>query len=126
MHTVNDRYRTFINQHVNQEMSRTRCDAVMRDRKITVTNSNECKETNTFIKAGTNQIKTVCGEAGRPYNNSRNLRVSNQPFPIVICNQRGNHRYPRCEYRGRSATRYIVIGCEDGFPVHFERDVNLS
>ncbi|KAJ0002793.1 hypothetical protein NQD34_007942 [Periophthalmus magnuspinnatus] len=121
--SINDRYKKFINQHVNQGMSRTRCDAVMRSRKITVTNSTQCKGTNTFISAGAKEIKKVCNAAGKPYKNSHNLRVSNQPFPIVICKQKGNHRYPKCEYRGRSATRYIVIGCEDGLPVHFERDV---
>ncbi|XP_020773324.1 ribonuclease-like 3 [Boleophthalmus pectinirostris] len=119
----NYRYKKFINQHVKQGMSRTRCDAVMGDRRITETNSNECKETNTFIDAGTNEINRVCNRAGAPYQNSARLRVSNQPFPLVICSRRRNKYYPHCQYRGSSTTRYIVIECENGFPVHFERDV---
>ncbi|CAL9695210.1 unnamed protein product [Knipowitschia caucasica] len=117
---VVDRYRNFINQHVNQGMSRTRCAEVMRTRRITAENNN-CKQTNTFISSTTNAIKAVCGNAGTPYKNSANLRKSLQPFPVINCEQSGTHRPPRCEYRGRSQTVYVVLGCQDGYPVHYDR-----
>uniref|UniRef100_A0A8C6TS56 Ribonuclease A-domain domain-containing protein n=1 Tax=Neogobius melanostomus TaxID=47308 RepID=A0A8C6TS56_9GOBI len=91
---------------------------------ITESNSNQCKETNTFILAGTNEVKKVCRDAGAPYQNQRDMRVSLQPFHVVNCDLRSNNRYPRCEYRGRSSTRYIVISCEQDYPVHFQGFAN--
>uniref|UniRef100_A0A8C6TVG8 Ribonuclease A-domain domain-containing protein n=1 Tax=Neogobius melanostomus TaxID=47308 RepID=A0A8C6TVG8_9GOBI len=81
-------YKKFINQHINQGMSQTRCDNVMRTRQITESTSNQCKETNTFILAGTNEVKKVCRDAGAPYQNKRDMRVSTTPFPVVNCKQR--------------------------------------
>ncbi|XP_023253908.1 uncharacterized protein LOC111648290 [Seriola lalandi dorsalis] len=64
---VSDRYRKFIAQHINGQMSVNRCDDEIRNRHITKTDSNECKETNTFIRATTNIVKSICERAGEPY-----------------------------------------------------------
>uniref|UniRef100_UPI0037E879DF ribonuclease-like 3 n=1 Tax=Semicossyphus pulcher TaxID=241346 RepID=UPI0037E879DF len=118
---VSDRYRKFINQHVNGQMSTTRCDSEIRNRRISQTNSNECKETNTFILANTNTIKSICGQAGEPYGE---MTKSLQPFHIVVCTLRNQQaRHPNCQYRGQSRTRSIAIRCEEGLPVHFDRDI---
>lgn len=118
----NDRWSQFINQHINNRMSVSRCDDVIRNRHITMPNSNSCKETNTFILATTNLIKAVCDRAGVPYGT---LTKSTQPFPVIVCRLRNEGRHPHCEYRGRSSTSYIAISCENGFPVHFGRDIVL-
>ncbi|XP_029021768.2 ribonuclease-like 3 [Betta splendens] len=119
----NDRYRHFINQHIYGQMRVDRCDDVIRSRGIKEANTNACKETNTFIKAGTNLIKNICGQAGEPYPRGRDLRISLQPFNIIVCTLRNQARPPRCEYRGQDRTRRIVIACENGLPVHFAEDV---
>ncbi|TKS72080.1 Ribonuclease-like 3 [Collichthys lucidus] len=119
--SITPRYRKFIEQHVNGRMSENRCDSVIGSRRISKTNSNECKETNTFIQATTNHIKAICEQAGEPYGD---MTKSLQPFPIIVCtlkNQQG--RLPNCQYRGQARTRRIAIRCEQGFPVHFERDI---
>ncbi|XP_035983323.1 angiogenin-like [Fundulus heteroclitus] len=116
---VTARYRQFINQHVNAGMSQTRCDAVITQRHITETDSNRCKETNTFIRATTNHIKPICDRAGEPYGN---LMKSLQPFDVVICTLKNKDaRRPHCQYKGVSRTRRIAISCMQGFPVHFDR-----
>ncbi|KAK7922633.1 hypothetical protein WMY93_009535 [Mugilogobius chulae] len=107
-------YRDFINNHVKSNMNLNRCGHEMRDRYITGPNGRECKDTDTFINAGTNRIKEVCAGGGQAYGN--NLRVSNTPFSTVVCTLRSNRNYPRCEYRGRAATLYIIVACEGGYP----------
>ncbi|MEQ2292547.1 hypothetical protein AMECASPLE_024195, partial [Ameca splendens] len=32
-------------------------------------------------------------------------------------------RPPRCQYRGTSRTRRIAIDCQQGYPVHLDRDI---
>ncbi|XP_071385670.1 ribonuclease-like 3 [Centroberyx affinis] len=117
----NPRYRKFINQHVIGRMSADRCDAVIRSRDITMTDSNECKETNTFILATTKLIKPICGRAGQPYGH---LTKSLQPFSIIVCTLRNQGATrPNCQYRGQARTRRIAIACNSGYPVHFDRDI---
>lgn len=118
---VAQRYRKFIEQHINGQMSVNRCDEVIRSRRISKTDSNECKETNTFIRANTNTVKSICERGGEPYGQ---LTRSLQPFDVVVCtlkNQQG--RQPNCQYRGQARTRRIAISCEQGYPVHFDRDI---
>ncbi|CAJ1059010.1 ribonuclease-like 3 [Xyrichtys novacula] len=118
---VSERYRKFINHHVKGDMSENRCSSEIMSRGISKTNSNECKETNTFIRANTNTIKSICERAGEPYGD---MTKSLQPFSIVVCTLRNQGaRHPRCEYRGQARTRRIAIKCEAGLPVHFERDI---
>ncbi|XP_074529764.1 ribonuclease-like [Halichoeres trimaculatus] len=103
-------------------MSITRCNSEIQSRGITETDSNLCKETNTFIRANTNTIKTICGLAGEP--TAGGLTKSLQPFSIVVCSLKNQGaRRPHCDYRGQARTRRIAIRCEDGFPVHFGRDI---
>ena len=119
--TVSLRYRKFIEQHINGQMSANRCDHVIRSRGISKTDSNECKETNTFIRATTNIVKSICLRAGTPYGE---MTQSLQPFDIVVCKLRNHQgRQPNCQYHGQARTRKIAIKCEQGFPVHLERDI---
>lgn len=116
-----ERYRKFINQHIKADMSQDRCDAVIRERRISETDSNACKETNTFIRATTGLVKPICGEAGEHYGQMmRSLR----PFDVVVCTLK-NHgaRHPHCQYSGARRTRRIAIQCEQGLPVHYDRDI---
>lgn len=114
-------YRNFINRHINAGMSTTRCDSVIGAKGLKAPNGNGCRETHTFIRATTNLVKPICDGAGAPYGNG--LRRSLQPFEIVVCNLKSQGRPPHCQYRGTSRTRNIVIRCEQGLPVHFEREL---
>ncbi|XP_045885711.1 ribonuclease like 2 isoform X2 [Micropterus dolomieu] len=102
-------------------MNVNQCDAVIKSRGISITNSNECKETNTFIQAYPDKIKNICGSAGVAYEGM--MTKSTKPFSIVVCTLKRGIRHPHCQYRGQAYTRYIVIRCEQGLPVHFERDI---
>ena len=118
----NESYRKFINQHINGEMSVNRCDQVIEERQITETDSNLCKDTNTFILANNNDVRAVCRLAGVPYEGG--LTKSHQPFPVIVCTLKNQGaRRPHCQYKGRSSTRYIVIRCAGGFPVHYGGDI---
>ncbi|KAK9518366.1 hypothetical protein VZT92_023675 [Zoarces viviparus] len=117
----NDRYREFINQHINKQMSADRCDHVIQTRHITKPDSNECKETNTFILSTTNLIVNICVDAGE---RRGRMTTSNFPFSIIVCelNNQGARR-PRCQYSGKRLTRRITIECENGLPVHYAGDI---
>ncbi|KAM3612780.1 uncharacterized protein V6R79_014305 [Siganus canaliculatus] len=123
--SIQRRYMKFIEQHVNGQMSVTRCDQVIRSRGISKTNSNECKETNTFILSGTNHIKSICGAAGVPLSGDlRGMTKSTMDFHIIVCTLKNqNARQPNCQYRGKAFTRRIAIKCEQGYPVHYEKGV---
>lgn len=118
------RYKKFINQHVAAKMTANKCDSVINGRDISETGSSKCKETNTFILATTNYINPICDKAGVPYQGNPKLRISNKPFPIVNCKAKKEGKYlPNCVYNGKTTTVRIVIGCEEGFPVHYETAV---
>nr|3LJD_A Chain A, Zebrafish RNase1 [Danio rerio]3LJD_B Chain B, Zebrafish RNase1 [Danio rerio]3LN8_A Chain A, HYDROLASE [Danio rerio]3LN8_B Chain B, HYDROLASE [Danio rerio] len=124
---VKERYKNFLNQHVGPDMSVQRCNSEIgpNNRKITLSGTdNGCKPVNTFILANKRLIKTVCGRAGSPQGN---MVRSNQPFPVVKCVLNNGERHPYCEYRGTRSTRYIVLKCEEGWPVHYHEDeVNVG
>uniref|UniRef100_A0A3Q3FQ30 Ribonuclease A-domain domain-containing protein n=1 Tax=Kryptolebias marmoratus TaxID=37003 RepID=A0A3Q3FQ30_KRYMA len=102
-------------------MRAEQCDSVIGRLRISKTNSNECKETNTFIRATTGLIKPICGAASEPYGE---MRKSLQPFDVVVCTLRNQGaRHPRCQYNGQRRTRRIAIKCEGDLPVHFEKDI---
>ncbi|KAK9967255.1 hypothetical protein ABG768_001662 [Culter alburnus] len=114
-------YKKFLNQHLGPDMTEQKCDSEMRKRGITV-NDNGCKPVNTFIQANSNQIKAVCGNGGIPHGN--NLFRSIQPFPVITCTLKSGVRYPRCEYgKGKKSTRYIVLKCVEGWPVHYDEGI---
>ncbi|XP_056304012.1 ribonuclease-like 3 [Danio aesculapii] len=119
---VAPRYQKFLRQHVDPDMSVQKCDSEMRERGITAGSGNDCKEINTLIQANKRVIKDVCGKAGTPKNN---LFISNQPFPVVTCILKSGERHPRCQYQGKRSTRYIVLGCDKGWPVHYEKGITV-
>uniref|UniRef100_A0AAY4A4J0 Ribonuclease A-domain domain-containing protein n=1 Tax=Denticeps clupeoides TaxID=299321 RepID=A0AAY4A4J0_9TELE len=120
---VMERYKKFLNQHVNGKMAENQCDNVIRRRKISQRGTNDCKPVNTFILANKGQINPVCAKAGRPY--GKNLTISNLRFPIVTCKSKSQKKLPHCKYRGKKDTRWIVIGCVKGWPVHYEEGILL-
>ncbi|XP_053120945.1 angiogenin-like [Hemicordylus capensis] len=115
----NPRYEKFLTQHYNNpksSFSGKYCDAIMSQRGLT---RPQCKEVNTFIHDTTNNIKAVCKEGGEPYGQ---LRRSKEHMKVTTCKLKGSSTHPRppCDYRENSSPRYIVIGCEDGWPVHYD------
>ncbi|KAF3694141.1 Ribonuclease-like 3 [Channa argus] len=119
--SIKARYKKFITQHIDRQMTAKGCDNVLRKRKITKTDSNECKETNTFILAETKKVRSICLHEGQPYGNKTK---SLKPFHIIVCNiQNVKARYPKCRYRGKSLKKRVIIKCEKGFPVHYDGDI---
>ncbi|KAM3613257.1 uncharacterized protein V6R79_023057 [Siganus canaliculatus] len=121
--TIKQRYKKFQNQHIFEQMSANRCGEVMRARNIKG-RRNACKKINTFIRAGINLVKPVCGKAGEPHGN---MTKSLKPFDIVLCtlNNKNNNKakYPNCHYRGKALTKKIIIKCIQGFPVHYDGNI---
>ncbi|NP_001093575.1 ribonuclease like 2 precursor [Danio rerio] len=121
-------YEKFLRQHVDPDMSVQKCNSEISKRKITAKAGNDCKKVNTFIQANKRDVNAVCGNAGNRVVDT-NLTKSNQPFPVVTCQLKSGERRPHCQYRGRSSTRYIVLRCDKGWPVHYDEgiiDVNSS
>uniref|UniRef100_A0A8C1VLA7 Ribonuclease like 2 n=1 Tax=Cyprinus carpio TaxID=7962 RepID=A0A8C1VLA7_CYPCA len=114
------RYQNFLNHHRGPYVNVEMCTDVIRDRKINDTAGN-CKPVNSFIQADQDVIKAVCG-GGKNYR----LFQSGQPFPVVTCKLKSGQTYPNCKYRGKLSTCDIVLGCEHGFPVHYERSVEIN
>ncbi|XP_039538755.1 ribonuclease-like 3 [Pimephales promelas] len=119
------RYQKFLNQHLGPDMNVQKCDSEMRTRNITGTDGG-CKPVNTFIQANENQLKAVCDKRNQ-LNKDRNLFKSGQQFPVVTCRFKPGLTPPNCEYRrGRLSTRYIVLGCVGGWPVHYNNTKTIQ
>ncbi|XP_021045367.1 angiogenin-4-like [Mus pahari] len=116
----NERYKKFLTQHYDAHpggRDDRYCNKIMDERELT----SPCKEVNTFVHDTKNNIKAICGEKGSPYGDD--LRISNNPFQVTTCKHSGGSPRPPCEYRASKGFRYIVIGCEDGWPVHFDESI---
>ncbi|KAL4631193.1 ribonuclease like 2 precursor-like [Arapaima gigas] len=115
------RYEKFLRQHYGKTVNEHDCTKEMKLREIYNENDNTCKEVNTFIVSSTiEQIKAICDKAGEYYGRG-NLYRSIQPFPVVTCKLRRGRFRNHCEYRtGTKSTRYLVLGCENKLPVHYE------
>nr|CDG32015.1 TPA: ribonuclease A a2 [Mus musculus] len=115
----NYRYIKFLTQHYDAKPTgwdHRYCYLCMMKKRIQETL--KCKEANTFIHDTKKNIKAICGENGGPY--GANFRISNSPFQITTCNHSGGSPKPPCQYRDFKDFRYIVIACEDAWPVHFD------
>ncbi|XP_021044755.1 angiogenin-2-like [Mus pahari] len=113
----NERYQNFLTEHYDANpggRDNRYCERTMRQRELT----SPCKNTNTFIHDTKNNIKAICGEKGSDYRG--NLRISNNHFQVTTCQHKGGSPRPPCKYRASKGYRYIVIACENGWPVHFE------
>uniref|UniRef100_A0A673MFN6 Ribonuclease like 2 n=1 Tax=Sinocyclocheilus rhinocerous TaxID=307959 RepID=A0A673MFN6_9TELE len=117
------RYENFLNQHLGPHVNEHICDTEIRKRHITAPGTaNGCKEVNTFIQVNLNDLKAVCDpEKGKPQGN--NMFMSNTVYHVVTCKLRSGARHPRCTYRGRKSTRYVVLGCDGGWPVHYDEGI---
>uniref|UniRef100_A0A671NWK4 Ribonuclease A-domain domain-containing protein n=1 Tax=Sinocyclocheilus anshuiensis TaxID=1608454 RepID=A0A671NWK4_9TELE len=112
------RYQKFLNQHQGPFVNVETCTSEIRSRNI-VSETGDCKPVNSLIRAGEGAIAAVCSGGTQLYYN-RNLFQSGTPFSVVTCTLRSG-QWPNCEYyRGRLSTRYIVLGCEHGWPVHYQ------
>lgn len=117
---IKTRYKKFIKQHINEQMSNSGCDQVIGERNIK-DSKKKCKITNTFILANITTVKSVCKDKGEKYDN---MTKSLQNFDIVVCKlQKRRAKNKKCHYRGSALNRKIIIKCERGFPVHYEKDI---
>ncbi|XP_021044866.1 angiogenin-4-like [Mus pahari] len=113
----NERYQHFLNQHYDAKKGSRDdeyCEHMMKKRHLIP----PCKAVNTFIHDTKKKINAICGESGSPF--GENLRISNSRFQVTTCKQKGGSPRPPCKYRASKGFRYIVIACEDGWPVHFD------
>ncbi|XP_061445065.1 angiogenin-like [Rhineura floridana] len=114
----NPHYEKFLNQHRDEPRSSFHgryCNTLMTSRGLT---RPECKEVNTFIHSTKRQIRAVCTDGGGvPFGE---LRQSRQHFRVTTCTLRGGSTRPPCEYKENTSPRYIIIGCEGGWPVHYD------
>ncbi|XP_021044708.1 angiogenin-4-like [Mus pahari] len=116
----NERYRHFLTQHFDANppgRNDRYCETIMSQRGLT----SPCKAVNTFIHGNSNNIKAVCGNNGSLYEG--NLRKSDSTFQVTTCTHRGGNTRPPCRYRASRDSRYIVIGCEGDWPVHFDETI---
>ncbi|XP_021045320.1 angiogenin-2-like [Mus pahari] len=119
----NERYRHFLTQHYDPKpkgWDDRYCERMMKERKIT-SNCNSvktCKKVNTFFHDTKNKIKAVCEANGKPHGN--NLRLSNSCFQVTTCKHSGGSPRPPFRFLASAEFRKIVIGCQDGWPVHFD------
>uniref|UniRef100_A0A3Q1IJA4 Ribonuclease A-domain domain-containing protein n=1 Tax=Anabas testudineus TaxID=64144 RepID=A0A3Q1IJA4_ANATE len=119
---IKSRYQKFQNQHIIKKMNATNCDDVMQTRNISKGNTNKCKETNTFIIGNIKPVKSICEGKGEPWRNQ--MTKSLKRFDIVVCKLKKQKARPaRCLYRGKELNMKIIIKCEKGFPVHYDRDI---
>ncbi|XP_050975847.1 ribonuclease-like 3 [Labeo rohita] len=110
------RYQKFLNQHHGPFVNREMCTSEIRNRNI-VSETGDCKPVNTFIQAEDHQITAVCARNNRL---NSNLYKSSTPFNVVTCRLKSG-QWPNCEYyRGSLYTRYIVLACERGLPIHYQ------
>ncbi|XP_043776839.1 angiogenin-1-like [Cervus elaphus] len=112
------RYRHFLTQHYDRSpkgRDNKYCETMMERRNLT----KPCKGINTFVHGNKNDIKDICKDKnGKPYRG--NLRISKSAFQVTICKHKGGSTRPPCYYKATKAYRVIVIGCEKGWPVHFD------
>ncbi|ELR52957.1 hypothetical protein M91_12665, partial [Bos mutus] len=112
------RYRHFLIQHFDRSpkgRDNKYCETMMEKRHLT----KPCKSINTFVHGNKNDIKDICKDKnGKPYGG--NLRISKSPFQVTICKHKGGSTRPPCHYKATKDYRVIVIGCEKGWPVHFD------
>lgn len=112
------RYQKFLTQHRGPYVNVEMCTSEIGNRNIG-SETRVCKPVNTFIQAEDRQIKAVCSGGTRLYYN-RNLFESGTRFSVVTCRLKSG-QWPNCEYdRGRLSTRYIVLACDRGLPVHYQ------
>ncbi|XP_072480088.1 angiogenin [Notamacropus eugenii] len=121
----NDREKRFLTQHFDHHPTGrddNYCETIMRERDLT----NPCKDMNTFIHADYPKIKAVCEDnAGDPYQDER-FRISKSQFQVTNCRHHGGSTRPPCRYRATADSRYIVIACEHGLPVHLEKTITAK
>lgn len=119
---IKSRYEKFKNQHINKKMNASSCDDVMQARKI-FTNTNKCKNTNTFVLSDIKPVKSVCEKEGEPWR--KKMTKSLKRFNIVVCKVKNQKaKPPKCTYLGKKLNKKIIIKCEKGFPVHYDSDID--
>ncbi|XP_069082614.1 sialic acid-binding lectin-like [Pleurodeles waltl] len=94
------------------------CYSEIRNRGITAARG-QCKPKNTFIHSPSNTIKGLCtGIVGSQY------ITSNNPYYLTHCEHLSlipQEMPPNCNYMAYNYYKPIMIKCDGGTPVHFEK-----
>uniref|UniRef100_A0A3Q3EQT8 Ribonuclease A-domain domain-containing protein n=1 Tax=Kryptolebias marmoratus TaxID=37003 RepID=A0A3Q3EQT8_KRYMA len=112
-------------QHVDPDMTVKKCDSEMKRKKIYCPD-NSCKETNTFILASPNKVKSICQGQGNFDKNSQ-LTSSKEKFKIVVCKLKKSARKPKCQYKGSLLkNKVVVVRCDKRLPVHYDHHSQIA
>ncbi|XP_026576436.1 ribonuclease-like [Pseudonaja textilis] len=115
-------YKRFLREHYDSPKSKdgdSYCNEIMQKRGLS---GPKCKMMNTFIHDTKKKIIDVCGNQGVPFRGR--LRRSKAQFQVTTCKTTGFLDKPPCYYREDASSRYIVIVCKNGLPVHYEEGKN--
>lgn len=116
------RYKRFIRQHVDANMSVEKCDTEIEKNWI-YNVDHSCKYTNTFILSNNKQVKAICNGQGSPYKNTI-FTKSRAKFSIVICKLNNGARKLNCQYNGTLHSHVsVVVRCEGRLPVHYVKNI---
>ncbi|MEQ2255850.1 hypothetical protein ILYODFUR_018147, partial [Ilyodon furcidens] len=119
--TIFERYKKFKRQHVDKQMTEKKCTDVINQKSI-YSNDNSCKETNTFILADANEVKSICEGQG-DYLHEKHLTKSKRKFKVVVCTLTRKAQKPRCQYEGKLyKSRFVVVQCT-GVPVQYAENI---
>ncbi|KAM9795606.1 ribonuclease pancreatic-like [Neosynchiropus ocellatus] len=100
----------FQNRHLYTEMFDNMCTEVMRKRNIAL--KSKCKPINSFIRAESAMVKSICKRDGK--------KTSEQLFDVVkCCLKQSSPKHPNCQYQGFFSRQKITVKCENREPVHF-------
>ncbi|KAK2811890.1 hypothetical protein Q5P01_000138 [Channa striata] len=110
-----ERYEKFRRQHIDKDMTEQKCDSVILKNNISNADKN-CKEINTFILAGEDEVKAICKGV------KDEMIQSQKEFNIVDCKLTNvGAKFPDCKYEGTRLTKKVEVKCEEELPVHYEK-----
>ncbi|XP_078786363.1 ribonuclease-like 3 [Oryzias latipes] len=118
----------FCMQHINEGMTDKDCDTVIKDRDIHYVQNNvkKCKETNTFIDSGKDEVENIC--KGKEMEDGKRTR-STKKFTIVRCTLKNiGASPPDCNYKGTLLNEmYLFVSCDNNNkPVHYDGETGVD
>ncbi|MED6246996.1 hypothetical protein ATANTOWER_027640 [Ataeniobius toweri] len=80
-------YKTFVTQHIDENMTAQKCKEVMKEK---INTNDSCKIVNTFILADEDEVKAICKGQG-VYQKETRCTESKEKFSAVVCRFMNSH-----------------------------------